>query len=140
MKLQVKVCFGSKFFSDDSMKSLKDERPSGRFSKSRGLPASVSFLSLPLSPLFSRSNFLLLNPTETLATQAMQLTVFHTLKKPHSVYLLATSYICDVIGLCKAGCKSCHTTSQKPANEHLNLDVLFSFKLYMKTVKQFVTV
>ena len=52
------------------MKSLTHERPSGRLSKSRGLSASVSFLPLPLSSLFSRGNSLLLNPTETLATQA----------------------------------------------------------------------
>ena len=52
------------------MKSLRHGRPSWRFSKFRGLSASVSFLPLPFSPLFSRSNSLLLNLTETLATQA----------------------------------------------------------------------
>ena len=55
---------------DDSMKSVRHERQSGRFSKSRGLSASVSFLPLPLPSLFSCGNPLPLTPTETLATQA----------------------------------------------------------------------
>ena len=81
-----KVCFGSKFTSSaegrrfnwliyDSMTSLF---ACGRFSKSRGLSASVSFLpSFPFPfPLFyslhsSPCNSLLPNCTETLATQAM---------------------------------------------------------------------
>ena len=80
-----KVCFGSKFTSSaegrrfnwliyDSMTSLF---ACGRFSKSRGLSASVSFLpSFPFPfPLFyslhsSPCNSLLPNCTETLATQA----------------------------------------------------------------------
>ena len=46
---------------DDSMKSVRHERQSGRFSKSRGLAASVSFLPLPhlfifaLTPFFMRA-------------------------------------------------------------------------------------
>ena len=36
---------------DDSLKSVRHERQSGRFSKSRGLSVSVSFLPLPLPPL-----------------------------------------------------------------------------------------
>ena len=48
---------------DDSMKSVRHERQSGRFSKSRGLSASVSFLPLP-SP--SRGNSLSLNPWKCL--------------------------------------------------------------------------
>ena len=81
-----KVCFGSKFTSSaegrrfnwliyDSMTSLF---ACGRFSKSRGLSASVSFLpSFPFPfPLFyslhsSPCNSLLPNCTETLATQAI---------------------------------------------------------------------
>ena len=47
---------------DDSMKLVRHERQSGRFSKSRGLSASVSFLPLPLPSLFSRGNSLPLNP------------------------------------------------------------------------------
>ena len=80
------VCFGSKFTSSaegrrfnwliyDSMTSLF---ACGRFSKSRGLSASVSFLpSFPFPfPLFyslhsSPCNSLLPNCTETLATQAI---------------------------------------------------------------------
>ena len=80
-----KVCFGSKFTSSaegrrfnwliyDSMTSLS---ACGRFSKSRGLSASVSFLpSFPFPfPLFyslhsSPRNSLLPNCTETLAMQA----------------------------------------------------------------------
>ena len=79
------VCFGSKFTSSvegrrfnwliyDSMTSLF---ACGRFSKSRGLSASVSFLpTFPFPfPLFyslhsSPCNSLLPNCTETLATQA----------------------------------------------------------------------
>ena len=64
-----------------SVRELRHDRPSGRFSKSRGLSASVSFLSSPplpallLAPFFARSltlvpRSLLLNRTETLATQA----------------------------------------------------------------------
>ena len=64
-----------------SVRSLRHDRPSGRFSKSWGLSASVSFLSSPplpallLAPFFARSltlvpRSLLLNRTETLATQA----------------------------------------------------------------------
>ena len=76
-----RVCFGSKFTSSaegrrfnwliyDSMTSLF---ACGRFSKFRGLSASVSFL--PSFPLFyslhsSPCNSLLPNCTETLATQA----------------------------------------------------------------------
>ena len=67
------------------MCAVRHERPSGRFSKSRGLSASVSFLPLPhllifaLAP-FSRGQnaetpvlrfFFALCFTETLATQAM---------------------------------------------------------------------
>ena len=36
----------------DSMHSVRHERQNGRFSKSRGLSASVSFLPLPVPPLF----------------------------------------------------------------------------------------
>ena len=64
-----------------SLREHRHDSPSGRFSKSRGLPASVSFLSsaplpaLLLVPFFARSltlvpRSLLLNLTETLATQA----------------------------------------------------------------------
>ena len=64
-----------------SVHALRKERPSGRFSKSRGLSASVSILSSPpppallLVPFFARfltlfPCSLLLNRTETLATQA----------------------------------------------------------------------
>ena len=60
---------------------LRHDRPSERFSKSRGLSASVSFLSSPrlpallLTPFSARSltlvpRSLLLNRTESLATQA----------------------------------------------------------------------
>ena len=63
-------------------RKLRHDRPSGRFSKSRGLSASVSFLSSPPPPrsftcaIFARSltlvpRFLLLNRTEMPATQAM---------------------------------------------------------------------
>ena len=63
------------------VRKLRHDRPSGRFSKSRGLSASVSFLSFPLlsalllAPFFARSLTLvplslLLNRTEMLATQA----------------------------------------------------------------------
>ena len=67
--------------ADDSMKSLRHERPSGRFPKSRGLTASVSLLHLPLPlpppplPLFSCDNSLLQNFTETLATQAINMMI-----------------------------------------------------------------
>ena len=64
-----------------SVRARRHDRPSGRFSKSRGLSASVSFLSPPpplrsfTCPIFVRSLTLvpcsfLLNSTETLATQA----------------------------------------------------------------------
>ena len=64
-----------------SLRELRHDSPSGRFSKSRGLSASVSFLSSPplpallLAPFFERSlalvpRSLLLKRTETLATQA----------------------------------------------------------------------
>ena len=64
-----------------SVRELRHGRPSGRFSESRGLSASVSFLSSPplpallLAPFFARSltlvpHSLLLNRTETLATEA----------------------------------------------------------------------
>ena len=64
-----------------SVRELRHDRPSGWFSKSRGLSASVSFLSsspllaLLLAPFFARSltlvpRSLFLNRTETLATQA----------------------------------------------------------------------
>ena len=85
-----KVCFGSKFTSSaegrrfnwliyDSMTSLFAR---GRFSKSRGLSASVSFLlsfPFPFHLFYSRHsspcNSLLPNCTETLATQARALLV-----------------------------------------------------------------
>ena len=67
---------------DDSMKSVMHERQSGWFLKSRGLSASVSFLSLPLPSLFSRGNYLPLNPTETLATQATGSVSFLALSYP----------------------------------------------------------
>ena len=64
-----------------SVCELRHDRPSGRFSKSRGLSASVSFLSSPPPPrsftyaIFERSltivpRSLLLNRTVKLATQA----------------------------------------------------------------------
>ena len=64
-----------------SLREVRHDSPSGRFSKLRGLSASVSFLSSPplpallLAPFFARSlalvpRSLLLNRTETLATQA----------------------------------------------------------------------
>ena len=64
-----------------SVRELRHDRPSGWFSKSRGLSASVSFLSFPpllnllLAPFFALSltlvpRSLFLNRTETLATQA----------------------------------------------------------------------
>ena len=63
-----------------SVLELRHDRPSGRFSKGRGLSANVSFLSFPplpsllLAPFCARSltlvpRSLLLNRTETLATQ-----------------------------------------------------------------------
>ena len=66
-----------------SVRELRHDRLSGRFSKSRGLSALVSFLSSPPPPrsftnaVFARSltlvpRSLLLNRTETLATQANQ--------------------------------------------------------------------
>ena len=56
-----------------SVRALRHDKRCGRFSKSRGLSASVSFISSPppprlLAPFFARS--LLGNSTETLATQA----------------------------------------------------------------------
>ena len=70
------------------MCTVRHERPSGRFSKSRGLSASVSFLPLPhplllifaLAPFFVRAkrrnpcSSLFLRSTETLATQAIKIT------------------------------------------------------------------
>ena len=62
-----------------SVRELRRDRPSWWFSKSRGLSASVSFLSSPPPPRsFTCATFLavfdsrsfLLNRTETLATQA----------------------------------------------------------------------
>ena len=58
-----------------SVRALRHDKRCGRFSKSRGLSASVSFLSSPppprlLAPFFARS--LLGNSTETLATQARE--------------------------------------------------------------------
>ena len=62
-----------------SVREIRHDRPGGRFSKSRGLSASVSFLSSPPLPrsfiyaIFRAvfdSRSLLLNRTETLATQA----------------------------------------------------------------------
>ena len=69
-----------------SVRKLRHDRPSGRFSKSWSLSASVSFLSSPplpaplLGPFVARSltlipRSLLLNRTETLATQAMKVVV-----------------------------------------------------------------
>ena len=66
-----------------SVRELRHERPSGWFSKSRGLSASISFLSSPtlpahlLAPFVVRSltlvpRSLLLNRTETLAMQAIK--------------------------------------------------------------------
>ena len=60
---------------------MTNKRPSGWFSKSRGLSLSVSFFSFPFPPrsftcaifraaVDSRSSFLLKDRTETLATQA----------------------------------------------------------------------
>ena len=65
-----------------SVRELRHDRPGGRFSKSQGLSASVSFLFSPplpallLTPFFARSltlvpRSLLLNRTETLATLAI---------------------------------------------------------------------
>ena len=56
-----------------SVRALRLDKRCGRFSKSRSLSASVSFLSSPppprlLAPFFARS--FLGNSTETLATQA----------------------------------------------------------------------
>ena len=67
-----------------SVRELWHERPNGSFSKSRGLSASVSFLSSPrllallIAPFFAPSltlvpRSLFLNCTETLATQATKL-------------------------------------------------------------------
>ena len=60
------------------LSELRHDSPSGRFSKSRGLSARVSFLSSPPLALFARSlilvpRSLLLNGTETLATQGILL-------------------------------------------------------------------
>ena len=57
-----------------SVRALRRDKRCGWFSKSRGLSASVSFLSSPppprlLAPFFARP--LLRNSTETLATQAI---------------------------------------------------------------------
>ena len=86
-----------------SVRELRHDRPSGWFSKSRGLSASVSFLSSPLPPrsftcaicravsliLVPRS--LLLNRTETLA---MRLT-FKALRQQSPTYAqhLITRYL-----------------------------------------------
>ena len=102
------VCFGSKFTSSvegrrfnwliyDSMTSLF---ACGRFSKSRGLSASVSFLpTFPFPfPLFyslhsSPCNSLLPNCTETLATQARLLSSLCTSQIEASTSLPATPRI-----------------------------------------------
>ena len=60
------------------LSKLRHDSPSGRFSKSRGLSASVSFLSSPPLPLLARSlilvpRSLLLNGTEILATHGILL-------------------------------------------------------------------
>ena len=75
---------------DDSVKSVRHERPSGRFWKSQCLAASVSFLPLPhplflifaLAPFFARAKrrkprFFALCSTETLATQASWTAALH---------------------------------------------------------------
>ena len=89
--------FGSKFTSTAEgwriywliYDSMISQCACGQFSKSRGLSASVSFLPLPLPPLFSRSNSLPLNPMETLAMQAsLQLTMFTNLN-----YLPSCSHV-----------------------------------------------
>ena len=60
------------------LSELRHDSPSGRFSKSRGLSARVSFLSSPPLARVARSlilvpRSLLLNGTETLATQGILL-------------------------------------------------------------------
>ena len=57
-----------------SLRELRHDGPSGRFSKSRGLSTSISFLSSPplpallLAPFFARSLTLLLSPLFLAAT------------------------------------------------------------------------
>ena len=51
---------------DNSMRLVRHERQSGRFSKSRGLSASVFFLPLPFPSLFSRGNSLPRTPRKRL--------------------------------------------------------------------------
>ena len=63
-----------------SVRALRHDKRCGWFSKSRGLSASVSFLSSPppprlLAPFFARP--LLRNSTETLATQATAITALN---------------------------------------------------------------
>ena len=81
-----------------SVRSLRHDRPSGRFSKSRGLSASVSFLSSPplpallLAPFFARSltlvpRSLFLHRTETLATQATSSQVLLQIRIEHKEYI-----------------------------------------------------
>lgn len=57
---------------DISVSALMHERPSGFFSKSRGLSASTSFLPLFGSLYSSCGNSLLMNPMKTLAMQTIQ--------------------------------------------------------------------
>ena len=81
-----------------SVRSLRHDRPNGRFSKSRGLSASVSFLSSPplpallLAPFFARSltlvpRSLFLHRTETLATQATSSQVLLQIRIEHKEYI-----------------------------------------------------
>ena len=85
-----------------SVREIRHDRPSGWFSKSRGLSASVSFLSSPPPPrsfthaIFARSltlvpRSLLLNRTETLATQANFKTAILIL---HNFFVFYYDYRC----------------------------------------------
>ena len=82
-----------------SVRELRHDRPSGWFSKSRGLSASVSFLSSPpllallLAPFFAPSLTLVprslsLNRTETIATQARSIYVSQYFGFPNFLLVL----------------------------------------------------
>ena len=106
-----------------SVRELRHNRSSGRFLKSLGLSPSVSFLSslpppplpaLLLTPFFARSlilvpRSLLLNRTETLATQATCLVAFSAqhytilyLVWGQQCFLMSERLLCSCDGFCGA--------------------------------------